>query len=760
MKNIDYKQLKLKKYNVGKRQDIFSGYQQGEQVDTSSFSSTPAQQFGDYAKGIRSQIAPIAISQGTQLLGNLAGTISQIPGLSSGAVNVLGKTSSLLGGGASNITNSITNAAGASGSTTGSAASSILGVGSAGLGVLGLVNSGLGLANAISAFNDPIVTSSDALNSMGRSTQSKYGVNYTTYTGLDKKGIRESVNAANSRDKTNLAMQGANTGMAAGALTASLVGGGPVFPIVLGLAGLFSGLFGGAEAAWQREMKANRMIKNVMQATSNYNRNAEAEAGSQGLRNQFYNQHMFEADERKDVHTKFGKPGAIKMVHTSNGIEPGIELGVAGGKESIVNFKENTASVIKEGKKRVDNISVGIPLSEARGDQYDNALYTADTGKEDWDNNVFIAGNVTNPYTGNTIAEDAEPYAKNVEKINKQNPMTSLGKKTKEINLRNQMNELQHLSDIQSLVHLTDSYFANCGKTPKFDPGKDDENTKGSKFKANVKKILGSLKNSNVGDYMMVILPHLIQYGMLKSDNTDYTPRSFNPFVPSNYELYVNNMLGRKLNPAQAIKNQEKAGLQTRYALMNQKGLTAGQIAKSIIASNLAIASAKNRVIDDYTQKNITLANEANRLGMYASMSDAARQQQGGQYWWDNLARSGSNVNSIHRADKAAEIAQVGKLFSDVFDMNKYLQSVKWNNKQISLFDQDGSQPYGVGGSDMTRAGGSAGIVPTNQNAAASYDPYAAFDGSRSEYLKFFMNEFNKSGLGMYDSAKFSYLYN
>lgn len=720
MKNIDYKQLKLKKYDVGKRQDIFSGYQQGEQVDTSSFSSTPAQQFGDYAKGIRGQIAPLAISQGTQLLGNLAGTISQIPGLSSSAANVLGKASSLLGGGASNITNSITNAANTSGSAASGAASGILSAGSAGLGALGLVNSGIGLANAISAFSDPIITSSDALNSMGRSTQSKYGVNYTTYTGLDKKGIRETVEAANSRDKTNLTMQGANTGMALGGLIGGLAGG-PFGVVGAGLGlltGLFGGFFGGADAAWEREKKANRMIKNVMYATGNYNRNAEAEAGSQGLRNQFYNQHVFGADKGKDVHTNFGKPGKIKMVHTANGIEPGIELGVAGGKESIVDFKESTASVIDEGKKRVDNISVGVSLAKARGAQYDNALYTADTGKEDWDNNVFIAGNVENPYTGNTIAEDAEPYARNVEKINKQNPMTSLGKKTKEINLRNQMQQLRWLSDVQSAVKEAESYFANCGKTPKYYGGKDGylapllggkvftnplfdlntvlnykpepsvEDVAEDVVEDNNKKKFRLPNLSGLGQYAMTILPHIAQLGYLAADNTDYTPRSYNPYVASNYDKYINNIRSRRLDPSQAIKNIEKAALQNRYATTHQGGLSAGQIAALSSMSNLAAASAKNNTHTDYAQKNIALANEADKLGMQADLTEAGRRQQGNTNWYEQLMRSGSAANKYRWAINDAKRQQIGAMANDLLSMFQYNQARALQNKKIDLFDK------------------------------------------------------------------------
>lgn len=337
------------------------------------------------------------------------------------ASNVFGKggiTSKLFGSGASAATNAAIESANTVANTAGETAGNAAGAFGRGLsgianglgaigGIYGLINSGIDLAGSIKAFDDPVITSSDILNSMGSSTQTKYGQPYTTYTGLDVQGIRNTMNAANDVAGTKLQMSGANTGMSLGATIGGALGpiGMAAGSILGGLFGWLGGLFGSKSAAYNRMKMQNRQIESATNATGNYNTNAEAEGASAGLRNMFSNTHYL-ANEGKDVHTNFGEPGRIKMVHTPRGIEPGIELGIAGGKESITDFDNETSSVIDEGKKGVDNISVGIPID-------------SDTSKADWDNNVFIAGNVTNPYTGNTIAEDAEPYARNVEKINK-----------------------------------------------------------------------------------------------------------------------------------------------------------------------------------------------------------------------------------------------------------------------------------------------------------------------------------------------------
>jgi hypothetical protein len=51
--------------------------------------------------------------------------------------------------------------------------------------------------------------------------------------------------------------------------------------------------------------------------------------------------------------------------------------------------------------------------------------------------------------------------------------------------------------------------------------------------------------------------------------------------------------------------------------------------------SNLATASAKNNILADYAQKNIALANEADKLGMQANLTDAGRRQQGNTNWYE-----------------------------------------------------------------------------------------------------------------------------
>ena len=664
MKNVNYK--RLQRYDIGKKQNTFSGYQPGEQIDTSMFDSTPSQSFDGYDDQIRSTIVPSAISKG------LGAVSTWVPMFTDGWTTA----------------SEAANAASTSGSVAGSVASSAAKVGlnsfGAITGIAGAAMGGINIANDVDAFSDPIITGQDMINSIGRSTQQKYGQSYTTYTGFDEQGIVDTIKAANDRDKTNLTTDTTTTGLTIGATAGSLFG--PIGTIgggALGaLAGFFAGLFGGESAAEKREREARAKMENLRWATSNYNVQAEGEAASMGLRNIFNTNH-YNADKGKDVYTNFGEPGKIKMVHTSSGIQPGIELGIAGGKESVVDFGNNTASVINEGKKRVDNISVGMPLD------------TQDS-KAEWDNNVFIAGNVTNPYTGNTIAEDAEPYARNVEKINKQNPMTNLGKKTKEINLRNQMQQLRWLSDVQSAVKDAESYFANCGKLPKHDPGKklniDPNDLQPLPYipypsAQNKKSAWPNL--SGLGEYAAILTPHLARLGTIFSNKPDRTIWAKNPYVASDYGKYIDAMLRNKIDNSQQLKEIEKAGRANAYMINQFRGHNSpGQIAALLLQNNLQTAAMKNKLIADTDEKNIALKNSALLHGAQFDFNEATRKQSGNSEYNKAYALAGSSVNnSINRyyADIANSYSPMAK---DLLAMIQYNQARALQNKKIGLFDK------------------------------------------------------------------------
>lgn len=190
------------------------------------------------------------------------------------ASNIFGKggvASKLFASGAPTAANAAIESASTAANTAGETAGNAVGAFGRGLsgianglgavgGIYGLINSGIDLAGSIKAFDDPVITSSDILNSMGSSTQTKYGQPYTTYTGLDVQGIRNTMNAANDVAGTKLQMSGANTGMSLGATIGGALGpiGMAAGSILGGLFGWLGGLFGSKSAAYNRMKMQNR----------------------------------------------------------------------------------------------------------------------------------------------------------------------------------------------------------------------------------------------------------------------------------------------------------------------------------------------------------------------------------------------------------------------------------------------------------------------------------------------------------------------
>lgn len=650
MKNVDYK--KLKRYDIGKRQNMFSGYQQGDQIDSSEFSSTPSSSFGGYADGINSTIIPSVITKG------LGYTSTWIPMFTEGW-----NTAKEVANMSTNVASNASNTASTAGSSAGTAAS--VGLNSLGklTGLAGAAMGGINIANDINAFDDMVITSSDMLNSTGRSTQSKYGELYTTYTGLDTAGIESTVDAANRRDKTNLVVDSTSTGLTVG----STIGGffGPWGSIIGGalgsIGGLLAGWFGGESASERRKREVKEAEDSLSLATTNYNQQAEAEAASRGLRKQFmYNRKPYDAGKLglssyiDNLISGGPKNKRIKYVHTTKGVEPGYELGLGGKGETMFNPNTGEASLIKEGKKRVDNISVGVPLDHYNGGKMSLA------GNE-WADTVIL-GNTVNPETGNLISEDAKSYTKTLEKLNRETPMTKIGKRTKELNEKNALAALNHLSDVQAMNHYIEGLKYNCGK-PRFDSG--------------------------LSNYLSTIIPHLTQLGVLFGNKKSYEPTYTDTYVEDGADADINRLASIQLDPTQPVQNLRKQRKQSRYATTHQGGLSGGQIAAISSMSNLATANAINNVLSDYKYKNAQLYSDALKTSIAAKQSRAARKQQANAKFVDDRAKAYAAKFNNNQAWVKSIYDQLGAIGKDISSVAQYNDALKYKNSLLNLYQQN-----------------------------------------------------------------------
>lgn len=597
MKNINYKQLK--RYDIGKM-PISSGYQRGQEVSTADFTSSPAYNMQNETSAITKNAIGNTISQagtiGTNLY-NMATNVGNISkGISAGIATNAQNFSALTSGAAKTTLTGLDLAAGEGGRITveglkdvGQAASNAAktglnaagyvagGIGAA-LGTYGLVNDAIG-------FNDSL-KENDMMNMSSRGTSSKYGVSYNTYGGLDVNGIKDYTNAQNTASTLSMTMNGLGTGASIGGMIGGPIGMG-IGAAIGGIGGLVGGLFGSKS----RKQRVEDSINSTLAAQQGYNLQAESEAGSKGLRNQYNITH---ADKGKNIQlTDNGKQGEIRMVHTSKGIVPGVMLGLAGKGESIYDPVDGTASVFEEGKKRVDNIPTGVPL---------NSNSTTNTDKLKYDNGgswaqQIIFGNLTNPMTGNSFADDAKPYAKILEQYNKGKNNMNLSKHTELVNRKNAMNALNNLASIQSNVSKY-----KCGKVGKFDPGKP----------------LNPL-------YTFAQAPFLIKDYTDALKETPYAPNSFvaNPYGRQALDIQA----ASKYDPSRLQEDARRLARQQNYTINQQGGLSSAQKLNFNMANNMNLANQYQNILQ-HKQEFDANRNQAYAQALMNYGADEARRGQ------------------------------------------------------------------------------------------------------------------------------------
>lgn len=631
MKNINYKELKSiqNKYDLGKIGS--TGYQSNPNiVDTSGFSTTNQASMSNDISNTKTQTIWQGINKAGQMASTLTGIYNGFTSASTtnlnNAINAVGIDKVAAYTKDAGLTQGVNKALEQGGvdSTSKGALSTAGKVAS----VAGAVYSAYNLANDIASFSDRI-KGSDIEDMSSKTTQSKNGVMYTGYGGFDEQGIKDYTSAQNTQSKMSMSLDGAGFGASVGSLIAPGIG-----TIVGGVLGGIGGLVGSIFGSNSRRNKVLEEIRRTKEAQNNFNTQAESEAGSQGLRNEFYATH---ADKGKNPSssTNIGKPG---IVHTAHGIVPGVIYGLAGKGESIYHPEDGAASVFTEGKKRVDNIPTGVPMNETR---------------QDW-NETVIFGNNKNPYTGNTFAEDAKPYAKVLEKQDKEH-MNYLNKHTKEINRRNAMKKLNTLADQQKSVRQFEQ--------SKFNEGKP-----------------------HYGELAGVFLPHLEQMGPVLASRPSYTDASRSAYVDDNtgaahYALLQNS----RLDPTQALSNAEKTNRSNIYSI-NNSSLSDGVKQKMLLSNSQQNLNNRNNIIQDYDTKSRAYVADSIKQWIASKQNSAARMQQAleSQFARNDKAQAiHDNFMQQYWANMAGQFGSLGK---DWMAYNQYNQARNFQNSILGLY--------------------------------------------------------------------------
>ena len=496
---------KLRKYSFGKP-ITKSGYERAQTIDTSLLNETPG--FGGYGQNadtIRGSIFPSYVGNAaTSLLGAgqnvLNNTISQSAANFANAhvaefIDAAGNTTAKgvealnsIGQGAQGIgakmtADQVAALADASKEAAGSAAKNagMNAVGKAAA-ALQIAQGGYNMLGGLTSYADNLGIE-DVNATRSRGTNIRNGVAYDYIGGADQSGIMDYTDAQNSQSRSEVVQGSSQIGSGVGAIVGTGIGG-PVG----GLIGSGLGYLGGALTGWitdgilglgsKRKRRVQEAIRNSALQADAQNAQNESIAGSQGLRNQYYQTHM--ADKGKDLDQRWSD-GKIATVDGGSYGEP---LGLASPDEGQVDMltgetQYNGSPLQAVQDKRNDVVPVGAPIGQSN--QYFDKYIGIPGHRRDLDGIMF--------------ADKARPLFKQNEQIKQQ--MADVEAQIEENDMHKKRNEstkrfvnkrlqqkAEHLrsmyqqnsESLKDLVmrqtELSDIDRYSCGKNARFTNGK------------------------------------------------------------------------------------------------------------------------------------------------------------------------------------------------------------------------------------------------------------------------------------------------
>lgn len=444
MKNVNYKSLR--RFEIG-HAPTNPGYQTNKNVvSTNAFESNSGYDMHGDTQAVRNSILPSALT-GLSSMGNAAMNFAQ---------------------------NYTTEAAAKAAQEAGDTAAK------AGMNTLGKVASIAGAIYGTGSMIKDFVGFSDRLrgndleNMAATSTATKNGVAYKNIDGFDEAEAMRYTDAQNTQGTLSAALNGASAGMSAGSL------GGPWGMAIGAVAGGLTGLFGGLFGSSKRKEKVKQDILATKGLHYGANTQNESEAGSKGLRSQFYSG-VADSGKRPGESLSGDKYGVIQ---TPSGPAYGEIQGLASPDEGQIdmvtgetNYNGSKNMNVKD--RRADIIPVGI-TGYANGGAFDD--------------NVGIPGHMTD-VNGLSFADNARPLFKQNEQLkdaaraidiqlelnDSHKTRNQATKRYMEDRLNQKMSQIQqkyqqNAQGIADIVNrqtaMTSGAYFNCGKTPRYELGK------------------------------------------------------------------------------------------------------------------------------------------------------------------------------------------------------------------------------------------------------------------------------------------------
>lgn len=629
MKGINYN--KLKRFDIGTR-PTNPGYQTNTSVvDTSSFASNSGYDMSGDVQVQQNKWMPTVLS-GVQNLGNVAMNVAKNYTTESAAaaagtkagMNAVGKAASIVG--------------------------SLYGTGS--------------MIKDFVDFSDRL-KGADMQNMSAESIQSKNGISYKTYDGFNQKQVDDYTNAQNKAGVWSSTLNGLSAGASFGSMFSYLG------TAIGGIAGGLTGLVGGLIGSGRRKRKIEESKNNVLGTQSGYNAQAESEAGSQGLRNLFYEGR---ADKGKAPGKSLNGYG-YGIIQTPSGPTYGKIEGLASPDEGQIDMatgetQYNGSKYMNVRDRRADVIPVGI-TGYANGGAFDQNVGIP--GHQMDINGLTFADNARPLFKKNEQLKDASAAIdaqieennnhKTRDKATSRYIANKLGKMKDQIQQQYQQNSQEIANIVNRQTAVLNGNMYSCGKAPRYTDGlvpkrnldfvkdvkpiklggipepddvvlefekpKTDTQTTGP---GDIFNSVFGVTDAGVGPGWSVLqgLPYAIGESIAANKETPYAQNSFVPNMTAPAALNV--MRSLRYDPTNQLNQLRTASRQSLYNINNAGSLSAGQRAALASSNNIAAAQAANSIYDKSQEVNNAYSAQYADALMKYGQDEASRLQQANAY--------------------------------------------------------------------------------------------------------------------------------
>lgn len=482
----------------------------------------------------------------------------------------------------------------------------------------------------------------------GTQQSNAMGVGYQRYLGPNEDKEWKDLKRENFQNTLGTMGSGAALGASVGSIVpgiGTLVGG-----VGGALVGGIASIFGSSS----RKRKLERALNRARLTAQSRNMYAYSGAASKALENDYYNDHantdnsVLYANRGKDLPMyNNGKD----RVWTPSGLSRNLPNALVGLGESIVDFDNKTATLVKNGKR------VGVD------DQYANVSEDTHIGGNDYDiQNYVNTGNLQ------TFAEQEQPLTIAVEKLNKtksqltKNPkLSSLTKNTLKFidnSLDKKMSDIKTIADRQSMQHNNRQNAMRA-----YWNGKDDNQL--------VDPLVAGMAH----------LPSMIG-GLLQLSDSKKQISVPNFYRSNPYEgLAINNLRKNYYNPYNQLNSINNA---LRYSLYGLNGLTGAQRAKAAIAATLGAGMNSAKIYDQAQDINNKYNSE--RANMYANLGQQERAARinAAENAYKYLQQGAATAYKMRNIGWANVNNSLEQTYADMFKLNMAKRNLDLFNAQLT----------------------------------------------------------------------------